>query len=227
MNRFIVFEGLDGAGKSTQIEMLLNYFDGNAITYKFLHFPRTKGTLIGEMIAKFLRGEFGGFDEIGPQFVALMYSCDRLNIRQQLLDYMKTYQFLVVDRYVYSNIAFQCAKLESESEKDELRDWILKLEYGENSLPKPDLTLYLKAPFTFIAENLTGRRSGQDREYLKGASDIHESDMLFQEKVEREYLKLQDIDPDFKIVNCEDSRNMILSPAAVNDKIVQYASALV
>ena len=39
---------------------------------------------------------------------------------------------VIVDRYVYSNIAFQCAKLSNREEQEKLRDWILEFEFGTN-----------------------------------------------------------------------------------------------
>ncbi len=61
---------------------------------------------------------------------------------------------MIVDRYVYSNIAFQCAKLASREEQNRLRDWILEFEFGYNNLPRPDLNLYLNVPFEFTRRQL-------------------------------------------------------------------------
>ena len=224
--RFIVFEGLDGAGKSTQIRMLIDYFARRQVNHKLVHFPRISEGIIGEMIAKFLRGEFGKASDINPYFVAMMYAQDRNNAKYYLAEYMENYQYLIVDRYVYSNIAFQCAKINGESQKEELRDWILKLEYENNALLKPDITLYLKVPFDRIKYTLSRSRNGEDREYLKGNPDIHENDLVLQKRVEDEYLKLAAIDTSFKIIDCGDLDNQLLRPAAINDAIIQLLAML-
>ena len=225
MNKFIAFEGLDGSGKTTQIKMLLDYLDNKKISYKFLHFPRISETIIGDMIARFLRGEYGSIEDTNPHFLALMYAQDRHDAKQLLVDGIQNHQLLVVDRYVYSNIAFQCAKMRDEYHKKNIKNWILQLEYEHFALPKPDLTLFLKPPHDFIKNNLVNQRVGDDREYLKGATDIHENNLLFQLEVEQEYLKLTDFDENFKIVNYQEEQHL-LDLIEINHIIINHVEML-
>jgi len=46
---FVVIEGLDGSGKSTQIHKMLKYFELRKIEYQYLHFPRTSAPVYGEI----------------------------------------------------------------------------------------------------------------------------------------------------------------------------------
>ncbi len=57
--KLFVIEGVDGAGKSTQIKLLHEYFSHKGYKCEYLHFPRTEAPYFGELIARFLRGEFG------------------------------------------------------------------------------------------------------------------------------------------------------------------------
>ena len=68
----IVLEGLDGAGKSTQLKMVTSYFTSLGRKVEYLHFPRYTAPVYGDLIAKFLRGDFGAIDQVHPQLGALL-----------------------------------------------------------------------------------------------------------------------------------------------------------
>ena len=188
MSQFIVIEGLDGAGKSTQIKLLLEHFQKHGIETKFIHFPRVeKANVYGDLIAKFLRGEFGPIDAVHPQLVALIFALDRFDFAGTIKNWLAAGYTVLADRYVLSNIAFQCAKLKTDSEKDYLADWIFNYEFEYNKIPKPDLSIYLDVPFSFTKKSLTDTRTGDERAYLRGKTDIHENSISFQEQVKIEY----------------------------------------
>jgi dTMP kinase len=214
---FIVIEGLDGSGKSTQIKLLKDYFHEKGISYHYLHFPRTDSPVYGELIARFLRGEMGNINAVDPYLVALIYAGDRDTAKHLIEGWLEKDSLVLADRYVVSNIAFQCAKLKTPEESEKLKKWILDLEYGFNRLPVPDMNIFLDVPFAFTAAQLEKTRSGEGREYLKGAVDIHESDLEFQEKVREIYLSIGSEIPGYKILDCSDGSERIQPP----DKIFQ------
>jgi dTMP kinase len=218
--KFVVIEGLDGSGKSTQINLLKNYFQENNIKYKYLHFPRTDSPVYGELIARFLRGELGANDKVNPYLIALIYAGDRNDAKDMINEWKQEGYFILTDRYVISNIAFQGAKLYDQNERNALREWILNLEYAYNKLPVPDLNIFLDVPFEFTVSKLTAQREGDDRNYLKGNHDIHEKDLDFQKRVRDVYLSVQNTDTSFRIINCASPEGGILDPDKIFNKII-------
>lgn len=218
--KFVVIEGLDGSGKSTQVKKLLNYLETNNIKHKYLHFPRTDSPVYGELVSMFLRGDLGDLNSVNPYLVALIYAGDRDNAKAEIINWLENDYLVLVDRYVYSNIAFQCAKVLNEVEQDKLAAWILKTEYEFYKIPKPDLSIFLDVPFEFTRINLTNERQGDDRTYLEGKKDIHEDDLDFQERVKNVYLKYSQKDTSMKKIDCSNGADSILQPDEIFSKIL-------
>jgi dTMP kinase len=152
----------------------------------------------------------------------LIFAGDRADAAWMIRKWMDEGYLVIVDRYVYSNIAFQCAKLEVLAEREQLRDWILEFEYGRNNLPRPDLNLFLHVPFTFTRQQLNNVRDGKDRDYLKGERDIHEENLDFQEQVRQEYLSLQKFVDDLALIDCTDGTGGMRAPDEISGIIAQH-----
>ena len=216
---FIVLEGLDGAGKSTQIRMLRQLFTDRGVESEYVHFPRFDSPVYGQLIARFLRGEFGGVQEVDPYLVALIFAGDRADAAPQIRHWLAEGKAVVLDRYVYSNVGFQCAKLPAGEERDRLADWIVNLEFGHNALPRPDLSLFLDVPFAFTERKLSEVREGDDRDYLQGGQDIHEASLQLQQDVRSVYLASAAKDPSLRVVDCSDASGAMESPEGIFAKI--------
>lgn len=216
---FIVLEGLDGAGKSTQIRMLRQLFADRGVESEYVHFPRFDSPVYGQLIARFLRGEFGGVQEVDPYLVALIFAGDRADAAPQIRRWLAEGKAVVLDRYVYSNVGFQCAKLPAGEERDRLADWIVNLEFGHNALPRPDLSLFLDVPFAFTERKLSEVREGDDRDYLQGGQDIHEASLQLQQDVRSVYLASAAKDPSLRVVDCSDASGAMESPEGIFAKI--------
>ena len=216
---FIVLEGLDGAGKSTQIRMLRQLFADRGVESEYVHFPRFDSPVYGQLIARLLRGEFGGVQEVDPYLVALIFAGDRADAAPQIRQWLAEGKAVVLDRYVYSNVGFQCAKLPAGEERDRLADWIVNLEFGHNALPRPDLSLFLDVPFAFTERKLSEVREGDDRDYLQGGQDIHEASLQLQQDVRSVYLASAAKDPSLRVVDCSDASGAMESPEGIFAKI--------
>lgn len=214
-----VLEGLDGAGKSTQVKKLKDYLESIYKDLEYIHFPRYDAPVYGNLIGKFLRGAFGPIETVHPQLVALLFAEDRHGAGAQIRQHLGNGGAVLLDRYVYSNIAYQCAKLQDKAEAEELRQWIFDTEYGEFQLPKPDLNIFLDVPIDFVENSLTHPREEEGREYLEGGKDIHEADIEFQKRVRAIYKRQSELDPDFIVIDCSGPDGRILSIEGIFAKI--------
>ena len=215
----IVLEGLDGAGKSTQVKRLKEYLQQRCGSLEYIHFPRYEAPVYGDLITRFLKGEFGSIEAVHPQLVALLFAEDRHGAAPAMREALAQGKTVLLDRYVYSNIAYQCAKLQDLQERRRLRDWIFNTEYGHFELPEPDLNLFLDVPIGFVEQSLTHHREGQDRNYLAGAQDIHEASIAFQQAVRDMYVAETARDPKFRRIDCSGTRGEMLPPDDIFDKI--------
>ena len=223
----VVLEGLDGAGKSTQVKKLRTYLESLFGSLEYVHFPRYDAPVYGDLISRFLRGDFGSNETVHPQLVALLFAEDRHGAAPAMKKVLEDGGTVLLDRYVYSNIAYQCAKLSGPEEAERLRDWIFNTEYGDFDLPKPDLNIFLDVPIGFVESKLKADRGGQDREYLGGAQDIHEADIEFQKRVRAIYQRQCELDPKFIRIDCSDEYGEMLPPGAIFAKVKEVVDTAI
>jgi len=220
--KIVVIEGLDGAGKSTQIELLKEKFEKKGIDYKYIHFPMLNQGIYGKLIAEFLRGEYGAVKDVHPKLVAVLFANDRKEHIEKINQWLSEGYIVLMDRYVNSNIAFQCAKIEDEQEKEQLKNWILDLEYNYNKLPLPFISFFLNVSLDSISKSLSKSRDGSEREYLQGKQDIHEESLTLQKNVDKEYRKMISEQSNFFCIDCCDENNQILNPEHINNLIFNF-----
>jgi len=215
----IVLEGLDGAGKSTQVELVRRMFAQEGVESHFLHFPRFDAPVYGELIARFLRGELGAVDKVDPYLVALLFAGDRADAAAQL-------RCLVCNSlprsFLFTMEFSDGIGLRGNSRgagREELRRWILDLEFGYYGIPRPDVSLFLDVPFAFTEKKLSEVREGDDREYLKGERDIHEASLDLQRRVREVYRAAAAADDRLRIIDCSDAQGGMDSPNAIFARI--------
>ena len=217
---FRVLEGVDGSGKSTQIANLQAMLSEQGIATEYLHFPRFDAPYFGDLIARFLRGELGSVEQVDPYIVAMLYAGDRRDAAQMIRGWLDEGKVVICDRYVYSNIGYQCAKVEDEAERERLREWILSLEYDYFSIPCPDVSLFLDVPEAFTERKLKQEvREGDDRAYLHGKKDIHEQSMELQRRVRQVYLDAAVYDERMHVIDCCDEELNMAAPEEIFAKI--------
>jgi dTMP kinase len=200
LNKLIVLEGTDGAGKSTQTEKVKEFLSQNSLKYEFFHFPMYGHNNASEVIAKFLRGDLGNIDEVDPYFIGNIYGMDRFLFKPELEKAISENDVVILDRYVFSNLAYQGAKGKKE-DQEKIKTWIYNFEFKFLKLPYPDLSIFFDVPMDIVKERLESKREGSDRDYLQGKKDIHETDLEFQSRVRDNYLSLVG-SSNYKIIPC-------------------------
>ncbi|PIE84577.1 MAG: dTMP kinase [Bacteroidia bacterium] len=202
----IVIEGVDGAGKSTQAQLLAERLRQEGARVEHIHFPRLQSPVYGELIAAFLRGEFGDARATDPRLIALLYAGDRAAIAPQLHARLGAGEYILCDRYYISNLAYQGAKVQAGPERETLIDWILRMELEHFAIPPADQTIFLDVPPAFTQRVLTERAAQEQREYLRGQHDVHERDADMQAEVRRIFLQLERRVPRFHRIVCTDGQ---------------------
>lgn len=183
MGRLVVFEGTDGAGKTAQIQKLSGYFGEKGVPYAVLDFP-DYSSFFGQLVARYLRGELGELASINPYLTCLPYALDRMQARPKIMNLLQDYDYVLVNRYTYSNIAFHAPKLTLPEDQEAFRNWVLQLEFEIIGLPEPDLVLWLKVPLEVNRERIKKR---SQRHYVQGKGDIHEQSDWLLRAANREY----------------------------------------
>src|SRR5687767_9875466 len=156
----IAIEGIDASGKRTQTDLLCAGLQHVGYRVAKLSFPRYGKTFFAASITQYLQGKFGGLESVDPHHAALLYAGDRLESRPLLRRRARSADFLIIDRYVASNIAHQASRI-SPPDRDEFIQWLTRLEYGVYQLPPADLTIFLDLPARLSAKLIAARRGDE------------------------------------------------------------------
>ncbi len=171
MGRLIVIEGLDGSGKSTQLELLEKNLKSRNIDCKAVSFPNYESDS-SALVKMYLSGEFGSKpNDVNAFAASVFYTVDRYaGFKSDWGKYYTNGGTVVSGRYTTSNAVHQCSKL-SENEWKAFLDWLYDFEYNKIGIPKPDKVIFLDMPIEVSQKLLTKRYKGDEAK-----KDIHESD---------------------------------------------------
>ncbi|KAK6197570.1 thymidylate kinase [Scheffersomyces amazonensis] len=186
--QLILIEGLDRSGKSTQSSILTAKFSKS----KLLKFP-DRTTKIGSIINEYLTDKSV---QLSDQSAHLLFSANRWELNNEIIQLLNEGYFIILDRYIYSGIAYSLAKYEfskrnandstvTSTVDEQIGDvnWLIGPDLG---LPKPDLTLFL----TLDLAELSNRKGWGEERY-----ELQE----FQTIVKKSFLRILPTDTDDSI----------------------------
>jgi len=169
----VAIEGVDGAGKTTQAELLRARVAATGLDVKLRSFP-AYDSFIGRQIRQMLRAS----DPMDARSAALWFAVDR---RQALSHEPLAADVEICNRYTLSNAVYQSSRV-PESESQAVYDWVLELE-AELSIPAPDLTFVLDVTPALVAERTRARAE----------LDAYERQRDLQDRVRARYLAAGDV----------------------------------
>lgn len=177
MGKLIVIEGLDGSGKSTQLELLEQNLKTRGIDCKAVSFPNYQSPS-STLVKMYLAGEFGkNPNDVNAFAASVFYTVDRYaSFKSDWGNYYMDGGTVVSGRYTTSNAVHQCSKL-PENEWEKFLDWLYDFEYNKIAIPKPDKVIFLDMPIEVSQKLLSKRYEGDEAK-----KDIHESDTEYLEK---------------------------------------------
>ena len=203
---FIVVEGVDGAGKGTQIELLR---DAIAQMGRSVHVTAEPSTLpIGLLLRRYLRRELP--DSVpGSAGMALLFAADRMqHLEHEILAHLTIGDVVICDRYYASSIVYQTAM--DESAGPELMKWIAEVNAHAR---RPDRTIVLDLdPEVAAARRASRGTPGELFEQLE-----------MQRRIRHNYRLLAQLRPDDDMQFVDASR----SPEAVHHDVLSLVRALV
>jgi len=185
---FIVFDGLDGCGKSTQIKKFaLHLFELN----KYNHIILTRNPYKNTDIRAILRGENDPISK--AELLAELFINDRKHHAEEIIiPSIEKGHFVVSDRYKLSTIAYQAAQGMN-------MQFLVNRHEG---LPVPDITFIIDLPST-----LCGERMSNDEEE-RSEKHKFEKNLDFLEKVRENYIMASELLPQEKIYIINGNRDI-------------------
>lgn len=215
--KLVVITGIDGSGKTVQTRLLHERLLREGYPSVTTDFPRYGKTFFADMVAKYLKGEFGSVDEVNPYLVSILYAGDRWQCKEQINAWLKEGKIIISNRYVGDNMAHQGGKIGDPAGRIRFYQWLDRLEHQVFAIPRSHLNILLYVPAE-IAYRLIEKK--EQRAYLGNEKkDIHEQDINHLRCAQQTFLELAAGEKnDWIVIDCTKD-NVLLSEQAIADKV--------
>lgn len=197
--KLIVIEGLDGSGKTTQLNLLVNKLkQKNIKNIKQIKLPDYDSDS-SSLVKMYLAGEFGKSPEdVNAYAASAFYAVDRFaNYKTKWKADYENGTLIIADRYTTSNAYHQATKLPESEWKDYFK-WLRDFEYNKLGIPEPDMVIYLDMPIEISQKMMTSRYNGDEEK-----KDIHEANVEYLQHC-RKAAKAAATQLGWKVIDCAD-----------------------
>lgn len=215
--KFIVIEGTDGTGKTTQIKLLaetLTNYNYNGVVVDFPQYGKPSSA----MLENYLQGNYGN---LNPEAASILYAIDRFDASFQIREHLAQGLIVLANRYVASNAGHQGAKISNATERIKFFKWLDHLEHTTFNIPRPDLTIVLHLPVEMSLELI---KKGHEAKGTK--PDLHDQDLEHLQRAEQVYLEIAELFPNTKLVECQEE-GRLLSPHEIHAKVWELVRRIV
>ena len=164
----INIEGTDGSGKRTQAELLLKDLESHGKKCRLISFPNYESGSSAP-VKMYLNGDLGNSaDCIDGYQASTIFAVDRLITMHNIN--IEDYDYLILDRYVPSNMIHQSTRINNLKDLDIFLDWVQDFEYNKLKLPIPDKIIFLDVPISIsikLAHARTELKNGQAHDVIE------------------------------------------------------------
>ena len=187
--KFLVLEGIDGSGTTTQLDRAVAYV--SSLGHPAVATREPSAGPIGRLLREALLGRLGMPNGAGMdgRSMALLFAADRVDhLQREVEPHLAAGTTVISDRYLLSSLAYQAEEAE--------RDWVLGLARG---ILRPDLTLLLDLPIDVAAK----RREAAGRPLERYDADSY----------------LAKVSANYRALACQDSSVVVLNGAMSKDEV--------
>lgn len=204
MSKLIVIEGTDCSGKETQTKLLIEKLNNKGIKctrFSFPNYESATGKIVG---GPYLGKDYicdcwfeEGAVNVNPKVSSLYYAADRKYNIKMIEDILQKGECVILDRYMYSNLAHQGGKIKDKKERMDMYKWLDKLEFELLELPKADIKVFLHMPYDVSLILKQGREEKMDQH------EMDKNHLIMAENAYKEVAELYD----FKTIECNIGSN--------------------